>query len=167
MNVLLSAITFALCLVFQAETLFDRPQTTVTFSDDAGKPGVETKEAVIIADAAAPSSYPAFTYMRSLRLISYRPGIFQKFIAPYKVLRLPGVWLVSGWYAGLVGLIVTVSTVGPQIVAAPPYLWGKDVGLVNVGGLIGAVLGCVSCVVSMVHKQDADPHQIGIHILHC
>lgn len=44
-------------------------------------------------------------------------------------------------YSGLVGGIVTISTVGPQIVAMPPYLWKENVGLINMGGLIGAVLG--------------------------
>lgn len=143
MNVVLSAITFALCLVLQAETLYDRPRTIVTFSDDNEKSGAETKEAVTIADSAAPSSYPPYSYLRSLKLITYRPGIVQKFTGPYKVMRLPGVWLISFWYAGLVGLIVTLATVGPQLVAAPPYLWGKNVGLINVGGLVGALLGCV------------------------
>ncbi|KAF2856662.1 MFS general substrate transporter [Plenodomus tracheiphilus IPT5] len=141
MNVLLSAITFVLCLVFQAETLYDRPHTTIVMSDDGEKAGAVTKEAVVVADSAPASSYPAYSYMRSLRLISYRPGIGQKFLAPYKAMRLPGVWLVSGWYAGLVGLIVTMSTIGPQLVAAPPYLWGRDVGLINIGGIIGAALG--------------------------
>lgn len=143
-NVILSAITFVLCFFFQAETLYDRPQRTIQLANDTDKSEVETKESVIIADSAAPSSYPPYTYMRSLRLITYRPGIVQKFIAPYKAMRLPGVWLVSLWYAGLVGLVVTTSTIGPQLVAAPPYLWGKDVGLISVGGLIGASLGCVS-----------------------
>lgn len=144
MNVIISAITFVLCLVFQAETLYDRPQTTVTFSDDVEKSGTETKEAVVIADSAAPSSYPPYSYMRTLKFITYRPGIVQKFLAPYKVARLPGVWLVSAWYAGLVGLIVVISTVGPQLMSAPPYLWGKDAGLINVGGAIGSLIGCVS-----------------------
>jgi hypothetical protein len=143
-NVILSAVTFVLCFIFQAETLYDRPQRTVQLTNDTDKPEVETKEAVTIADSAAPSSYPPYTYMRSLKLITYRPGIVRNFIAPYKTMRLPGVWLVSLWYAGLVGLVVTTSTIGPQLVAAPPYLWGKEVGLINVGGLIGASLGCVS-----------------------
>ena len=143
MNVVLSAITFVLCLVLQAETLYDRPQTTLSISDNGEKFTGDAKEAVAEAGSTTPSSYPPYTYMRSLRLITYRPGIAQKFIAPYKVLRLPGVWLVAAWYAGLVGLIVTLSTVSPEIVAAPPYLWGKHVGLINVGGVIGAVLGCV------------------------
>jgi hypothetical protein len=143
MNVVLSAISFALCFVFQAETLYIRPQTTVTLAGDPEKPGAETKERVVVADSALPSSYPAYTYMRSLKLVTYHPAVVQKFIAPYKVLRFPGVWLVALWYAGLVGLIITASTVGPQLVAAPPYLWGQDVGLINVGGILGALIGCV------------------------
>ncbi|KAL1796297.1 hypothetical protein ACET3X_004837 [Alternaria dauci] len=142
MNVVLSAITFVLCLVFQAETLYHRKESTVTF-EDPDKDTVETKERVIIADAGAPSSYPSYSYMKSLRLFTYHPGLMRNLIAPYKTLRLPGVWLVSAWYAGLVGLIVTMSTVGPQLVAKPPYLWGKNVGLVNIGGIFGALVGCI------------------------
>jgi predicted lysophospholipase L1 biosynthesis ABC-type transport system permease subunit len=89
--------------------------------------------------------------MRSLKLATYRPGMVRHFVAPYKVLRLPGVWLVSLWYAGLVGLIVILSLVGTQLVAAPPYLWGKNVGLINIGGLIGTFLGCVSNTTASVN----------------
>jgi hypothetical protein len=46
-------------------------------------------------------------------------------------------------YAGLVGGVVTISLVGAQLVGSPPYLWGAHAGLVNVGGLVGAVLGYV------------------------
>ncbi|USP82361.1 hypothetical protein yc1106_09635 [Curvularia clavata] len=144
MNVLLSAITFVLCLLFQAETLYNRPQTSVApdYAVD-NKQTVDTKESVVATGTVSPASFPPYSHLRSLRLISYQSGIGKKFLAPYKTLRLPGVWLVSGWYAGLVGLVVTSSTTGPQFVAAPPYLWGKDVGLVNAGGLIGAFLGCI------------------------
>lgn len=108
MNVLLSAITFVLCLLFQAETLYNRPETTVTFDDDdPNKQTVETKERVTVSDSAAASSYPPYSYLRSLRLITYQPGIGRNFIALFKVLNFPGVWLVASWYAGLVGLIVS------------------------------------------------------------
>lgn len=142
MNVVLSAITFLLCLVFQAETLFDRPQWLNDLEGDDGKDHTEHKEALSTVQPP-PTSYPPYSYMKSLRLITYRPGIGRKFLAPYKAMRLPGVWLISAWYAGLVGLIVTISTIGPQLLAAPPYLWGKDVGLVNIGGVIGSLLGCI------------------------
>ncbi|KAL5115931.1 hypothetical protein ACEQ8H_006153 [Pleosporales sp. CAS-2024a] len=142
-NVILSAVTLVLCFFIQAETLYDRPQTTVQLAGDGKKAEMENKEFVTVADSSvSPTSYRPYTYLRSLKLMTYRPGIGQKFIAPYKTLRLPGVWLVSFWYAGLVGLIVTLSTIGPQVVAAPPYLWGKNVGLINMGGIIGAIVGC-------------------------
>lgn len=142
MNVLLCSISFVLCLVFQAETLYDRPQYLHDLEAEDGKDHVEQKEAVSSVQPP-PASYPTYSYMKSLRLITYRPGIGRKFIAPYKAMRLPGVWLVSAWYAGLVGLIVTISTIGAQLVAAPPYLWGNQVGLINIGGVIGAFLGCI------------------------
>lgn len=44
-------------------------------------------------------------------------------------------------YAGLVGGIVTISVIGAHFVAAPPYLWGVNVGLINIGGMVGAVVG--------------------------
>ncbi|CAE7205012.1 hypothetical protein P3342_011764 [Pyrenophora teres f. teres] len=142
MNVVLSAICFVLCLFILPETLYHRPQATVTFNDDAAaaKVSADSKERVTITDTA--SSYPPYSYLQSLKLFTYQPGLLQKFLAPWKVIRLPGVWLVSGWYAGLVGLIVTMSSVGPQLVGAPPYLWGKNVGLINAGGIVGALLGC-------------------------
>jgi MFS family permease len=143
-NVILACITFVLCFFLQPETLYDRPQTIVQLASDPNKPEAETKESVVVSSVAASSSYAPYTYARSLKLITYRPGIFKNFLAPYKVMRLPGVWLVSLWYAGLVGLIVTTSVVAPQLVAAPPYLWGKGVGLINLGGIVGTLLGCVS-----------------------
>jgi hypothetical protein len=165
--VILSAIIFVLCFFFQAETLYDRPQTTVQLSNDTPKANAEMKEAVVIADSAVPSSsYPPYTYMRSLKLITYRPGIIKKFLAPYKAMRLPGVWLVSLWYAGLVGLIVILSLVGTQLVAAPPYLWGKNVGLINVGGLLGAFVGCVRYP-TLGRVLGANMNTIGLHLLCC
>ena len=44
-------------------------------------------------------------------------------------------------YGGLLGGLITMSTIGPQFLAMPPYLWGRNVGLINVGGLAGAALG--------------------------
>jgi hypothetical protein len=70
-----------------------------------------------------------------------RGHLAQEIIRPWSTLRLPGVWVVMLQYAGLVASIVTISTVAPQIMSAPPYLWGKDAGLINVGGLIGTFLG--------------------------
>ena len=39
---------------------------------------------------------------------------------------------------------MTISTVGPQFLAAPPYLWGKNVSLINLGAIIGSLIGFVA-----------------------
>lgn len=142
MNVVLCSISFVLCLVFQAETLFDRPQYLHDLEAEDGKDHVEKKETVSVIPPP-PSSYPSYSYIKSLRLITYRPGFVRNLVAPYKAMRLPGVWLISAWYAGLVGLVVTISTVGPTLMSSPPYSWGTSDGLINVGGIIGALLGCI------------------------
>lgn len=137
----MSAITFAACLFFQPETLYERDVEVVQSTElqKDGKPRAETKEVTSTETAA----YRPYTFSRSLRLAIYRPGVLQKFLAPFLTMRLPGVWLISLWYAGLVGATVAMSGAAPQLVAAPPYLWGKDAGLINVGGLIGTALGCL------------------------
>jgi len=45
--------------------------------------------------------------------------------------------------AGLVAAIATLSTVGPNITAAPPYFWGPNVRLIKIGGVGGAIIGAV------------------------
>ncbi|KAF2021433.1 MFS general substrate transporter [Aaosphaeria arxii CBS 175.79] len=139
-NVILSAVSFVLCLLFQPETLYERE--TIAVSDaiiDEKKANAQTTEVVPVEAA----SYQPYTFARSLKIGMYRPGIAAKFAAPFKTLRLPGVWLVSLWYAGLVGATVAMSGVAPQLVSMPPYLWGSEAGLVNTGGLIGTALGCI------------------------
>ncbi|KAJ4353958.1 uncharacterized protein N0V89_005690 [Didymosphaeria variabile] len=146
-NVILSAVTFVICFFLQPETLYERPiPSTSEATETINKPIAETKEDIGVrasATANEQSSYAPYTFLRSLKPFTYHGGVGRKFLAPYLTLRLPGVWLVSLWYAGLVGAIVTISTVGSQIAASPPYLWGADSGLINCGALVGAVLGCV------------------------
>ncbi|PSN74358.1 MFS transporter-like protein [Corynespora cassiicola Philippines] len=139
-NVILSAVSFVLCFFLQPETLYVRNTPITPISDAKEKAEIEIRETT--EEVSVPSC-PPYTFTRSLKLYTYQPGGVQKFIAPYKTLRLPGVWLVSLWYAGLVGATVAMSTVAPQVVSAPPYLWGKDAGLINAGGLIGTALGAV------------------------
>ncbi|KAF1971867.1 MFS general substrate transporter [Bimuria novae-zelandiae CBS 107.79] len=142
-NVILSAIAFVFCFFLQPETLYERPIPAASDTLDAvDKPSVDTKE-VIATTATSQALYPPYTFLDSLKPFTYCGGIGRKFLAPLLTLRLPGVWLVSLWYAGLVGAIVSISSVGAQIVASPPYLWEKNAGLINCGGLVGAFLGSV------------------------
>ena len=46
-------------------------------------------------------------------------------------------------YGALVGGVVSMATVGPMYLAMPPYLWGNNVGLYSLGGLVGVVIGAL------------------------
>ena len=142
-NVIMAACTFVLCLVLQSETLYERsyPQSSSESVEGREKPTQTTLEKTA-TNSRISAEHAPFTFSRSLKLATYRPGIVHKFFGPFLALRLPGVWLVSLWYAGLVGAIVALSSIAPQLVSMPPYLWGADAGLINIGGLIGTFLGC-------------------------
>ncbi|KAK2796526.1 hypothetical protein FQN51_009306 [Onygenales sp. PD_10] len=160
-NVIFSAITLALCFVFQSETLFDRVSALAVSGEE--RPGSQSNADQKPASAEGRASFPPYTFSRSLRMWTYRPGLLRRFLTPLMTLRFPGVWLVMLWYAGLVGGIVTISTVGPGMVAAPPYLWGRNAGLINIGGIIGTLLGTVYCyyVADFAVKQHAKKESHG------
>jgi hypothetical protein len=146
-NVILCGATLVLCFFFQPETLFNRNQA-LALSNKASvhdKDYNRNEKSAIsnVEDGSSSASFKPFTFARSLGFGVNRGGLLRQFIAPYSALRFPGVWLLMFWYAGLVAGIVTMSTVGPTLVASPPYLWGKDAGLINIGGIIGAFLGLV------------------------
>ncbi|KAH6626519.1 major facilitator superfamily domain-containing protein [Chaetomium sp. MPI-SDFR-AT-0129] len=94
-----------------------------------------------IASTAAPSAYPPFSFLRSLRLSPYRGHVFHHFCKPWFALRLPATWIIMLQYGGLVGSVAVISTVGPQVLSRPPYRWGEHAGLLFVGALVGIVLG--------------------------
>lgn len=100
-NMILSAIAFAVCFFLQPETLYERPiASTLDVTDSSNKAVAETKEDIGVTStmtATDQSSYAPYTYIRSLKLFTYRGGVGRKFLAPFLTLRLPGVWLVSLW----------------------------------------------------------------------
>ncbi|KZL87475.1 major facilitator superfamily transporter [Colletotrichum incanum] len=138
----ISAACFVGTLFLVPETLYDRVVLPIgsglgsTIDDKGMESHVEDSRSQIM-------DYLPYTYGKSLGFTHYRGNSVRNFLAPWKTLRLPGTWVVMFHYAGLVGGIVTISTVGPQLVAVPPYLWGSNVGLINVGGIIGTILGAL------------------------
>lgn len=144
-NVIMAAVTLVLVFCFQSETLYSRryAQPQLDNLRAAGElPDATAKNKFVhteeVDDAGVGSSssqheelethsYPPYTVARSLKVGTYRSGFWHQLIAPLFTLRLPGVWLVSLWYSGLLGGIVTISTVGPTILASPPYLFGDNV----------------------------------------
>lgn len=73
----------------------------------------------------------------------YRGSLAYQFAKPWMTLRLPTTWVVMLQYGGLVGSVAVISTVGPQILSAPPYQWGANSGLLFLGALTGIILGCL------------------------
>ena len=138
-GVALSAFSFFCILLFVPETLFRRPSVDAQAADGIAS-SAEKKTPVTSHVELTPSDRP-FTYTRSLTRFVYRGGLLRQLISPYRALLFPGVWLIMLLYGGLVGGIVTMSAVGPQLVSEPPYLWGNNAGLINVGGIIGTFLG--------------------------
>lgn len=51
-------------------------------------------------------------------------------------------------YGALVGGVVSMATVAPMFLAAPPYLWGNNVGLSSLGGFVGVLVGALSVFLS-------------------
>ncbi|KAF7547595.1 hypothetical protein G7Z17_g7637 [Cylindrodendrum hubeiense] len=136
----LSGACFLGTLFLVPETLFDRKVVSPFANEnlDDEKPGLTQ-----IENSQSTETYEPYTYVRSLGFASPRGDWLKKFLRPWRTALLPGTWLVTLHYAGLVGGIISVSTIGPQLVGAPPYLWGKNVGLINVGGLIGSLIGAL------------------------
>ncbi|KAL1838442.1 hypothetical protein VTJ49DRAFT_2665 [Mycothermus thermophilus] len=88
-----------------------------------------------------PREFPAYTFLRSLKFSPYRGHVLRQLAKPWTTLLLPATWVIMLQYGGLVGGVAVVSTVGPQILSAPPYRWGKHAGLLFVGALVGILLG--------------------------
>ncbi|KAH6888108.1 major facilitator superfamily transporter [Thelonectria olida] len=136
----LAGLCFLGVLFLVPETLFERPFVSAAATDAAED---DKPEEVRVESRQTPQPYRPFTFAQSLGFTSPRGNWTQKFFQPWYTALLPGTWMVMLHYAGLVGGIVAVSTIGPSIVGAPPYLWGENVGLINVGGLVGSILGAL------------------------
>lgn len=144
LHVIFFGFLFAVSVFFLPETLFNRDAALAIAHDDieiSSDAGEKAKHQQL--ERVNSRVFPEFTFARSMGFMKPRPGLFKRFWSPFLALRLPGCLMVTLHYAGLVGLIVVISTIGPQLMAAPPYLWGSGTGLINVGGLIGCVLGAL------------------------
>lgn len=138
----LSALTFIGTVLFIPETLYFRDETSSSYTVAHGAPSKNVADH-LERTSTVQNNYEPYTFARSLGFGSSHGHWLHHFIQPWRTLALPGTWVVMLHYGGLVGGIVTISTIGPQLVAAPPYLWGNNTGLINIGALIGCILGAI------------------------
>ncbi|KAL4861446.1 hypothetical protein BDV12DRAFT_208029 [Aspergillus spectabilis] len=144
-NAIISGALLVLCVFFQPETLFIRPppQHEELAEPKGGVKSVQKIEGIQVQKH--PEARPV-SYLAAMRVWTYRPGFWSRLLESLLAFRLPGTWVVMLWYGALIAGLVTMSTVGPTLVASPPYLWGQHVGLINVGGAVGVILGLLLTV---------------------
>lgn len=145
-SAILAGVTFVLEVLIVPETLFDRDRQYQLQEHDAvdevriseNKDAITKTENIAGAGIVPPLR---LSYVQSLKFGMFNGNIARHFAAPWLSLVFPGTWVVMLLYGGLVAAIVTMSTVGPIFLAQPPYLWGPNVGLINLGGLVGVAVG--------------------------
>ncbi|KAF2152848.1 MFS general substrate transporter [Myriangium duriaei CBS 260.36] len=144
-SAIIGGANLVMAIFLLPETLFDREEAMrrVGGIDEVGTQATSEKSKGVsrLNRLDTVQIYAPYTFARSLGFSRPRAGLVRRFWRSYLTLQLPGTWMLMLMYAGLVGLVVTVSTVGPSVVSAPPYLWGKNAGLINIGALLGCVFG--------------------------
>ncbi|KAM0435853.1 hypothetical protein ACHAPT_002744 [Fusarium lateritium] len=136
----LSGLCFLGVALFVPKTLYDRASPSHSTQVAESEKRVDHEEQVEYRQPTQDHHKP-ITFVQGLGFGRPRGSLVRQFLRPWQTLALPGTWVVMLHYAGLVGGIVTISTIGAQLVAMPPYLWGANAGLINVGALIGTVVG--------------------------
>ena len=139
----LLAFPLLLEIFFVPETMFDRQDHLVQEQHPSvtGEDYSHDEKADVHMTERAIHERRSMTMAESLKVGIYRGNLLRHFLDPWRSLAFPGTWVVMLHYGGLLGGIVTISTVGPQILSAPPYLWGAKVGLLSLGGFVGTVIG--------------------------
>ncbi|KAJ5334674.1 hypothetical protein N7452_007077 [Penicillium brevicompactum] len=63
------------------------------------------------------------------------------FILPFPLLLIPGVLIASAMYGVILGAVVIISTIAPDVFSPPPYLFSSaDLGLFTFSSFIGIVI---------------------------
>ncbi|KAI6783631.1 uncharacterized protein J7T54_005660 [Emericellopsis cladophorae] len=135
----LSAFCFVGTLLIVSEPLFAR--YIVSESSSQLSSNSKGADATQMEQQPLAMTYKPYNFTATLGFGKTRRTLLHHFKKPWRSLDLPGTWVVMLHYAGVVGGIVTMTTVSPQILAMPPYLWKENVGLINLSGIIGAALG--------------------------
>ncbi|KAI8653394.1 MFS domain-containing protein [Fusarium keratoplasticum] len=142
----LSGACFVASMLFVPETLYSRIAPT---DSNGQSDNISVKETTATRlENADPESYPSYTIARTLALHRPRGKLLPQFLRPWLTLKFPAVWVVMLHYAGLVGGVAAISVVGIQLVASPPYLWGANAGLLQIGALIGSLLALLYTYIS-------------------
>ncbi|KAK3948422.1 hypothetical protein QBC32DRAFT_245825 [Pseudoneurospora amorphoporcata] len=72
-----------------------------------------------------------------------KKSLWKHFLSPLLTLRLLPVWVATLHYSTLIGSVAVISTLGPSLLASPPYNWTVSHSglLLFSGALVGIILG--------------------------
>ncbi|KAL4863665.1 hypothetical protein BDV12DRAFT_189503 [Aspergillus spectabilis] len=165
----LSAGVFCVILLLVPETLFDRTpyleeETRLARSETRESRDKETRAETIEQSIPMPEDrLMSLTFWQALRFGTYQTGFLRELIKPIYTVCLPGVWVATLQVATLVAGVVTMSIVGPQMLAVPPYNWGANVGLFNLGGVVAMLLALITnyLILDYVVKRQANRQSDG------
>ncbi|KAJ0419701.1 major facilitator superfamily domain-containing protein [Aspergillus carlsbadensis] len=161
----------ALCLILflLPETMFDRthylraedsaPYSLATASGN--KPEIQQDEGNIPVEE---NIAMGLTLWQAIRAGVYRPGFPRELVKPICTVPMPGVWVATLQVGSMVAGVVTMATAGPQLLAVPPYSWGANVGLFNLGALVGMLMAllCNYTIVDLLVRRRATQHADGL-----
>ncbi|EMC95506.1 hypothetical protein BAUCODRAFT_123934 [Baudoinia panamericana UAMH 10762] len=130
----LSGFIFLCQFFLVPETLFDR-SAHLSRQDAIREVLTEKINIAHVEIQSSPAPNDSFPIGQQLKVGIFRGNVIHHCVAPWLPLVFPGIWVVMLHYGGLLG------GVAPQLLSMPPYLWGNNVGLINIAGVIGTFLG--------------------------
>ncbi|KAI9170563.1 amino acid permease [Paramyrothecium foliicola] len=140
----LSVLVLSCVVIFVPETMFSRNDhwnTQAVQLEPAQSAHSSNKAHTMSIVEPESGTAEKLSFGQAMGMRMPRGNLWKQYPRIFRTMAFPGTWVVTLHYAGLIGGIVTVSLVGPMYVSRPPYLWGANAGLINVGGIIGAALG--------------------------
>lgn len=120
-------VSLALCgavfvgiITFVPESLYDREPLPAPV-EQAHRPGSYSRGSLKELPQVQVTEYRPFTFARSLGFRKPRGRVIHNFIEPWRTLRLPATWVTMLQNGGIIGGMVSISVIEPQILAEPPH----------------------------------------------
>lgn len=111
---IMSGVLLALTFLLVPETLFDREQAMGIVREPSSEDkATSEKNEIRRMETIRSQVFQPYTFMRSLKLGIYRPGLIRRTFTPYITLMYPGTWMVMLHYAGKI----------PEVSIAQPIMF--------------------------------------------
>ncbi|CAL5866341.1 uncharacterized protein PFLUO_LOCUS549 [Penicillium psychrofluorescens] len=147
---IIAAFNLVTTIFLLPETLYE-PDEESQIADDFEKDGnshIEAARTSSHAGQRAQMDYKSywsglftFRISKEARHRGLLKHILYQFVLPFPLLLIPGVLIASIMYGVVLGGIVIISTLAPQIFSPPPYLFSSaDLGLFTLSSFVGIII---------------------------